>query len=332
RQFLNRTVSRIFEINEHEHRLTSYTGNYDVYSAAKVAERKQWEQDYEHQQEELAELRKYVRVTGKAQHVQRASNDKDGYHRYGYSFQSKQNAVASHIRSAQTQLAGIEADLIPQPPKLLSISTHFSTEPAQANAVMLTIAHLTKNRGERCLFNDLNLTVSADSRILLIGPNGAGKTTLLKLILGLEKPTDGAVQVSAEARIGYLPQEPIFLDVHKTVIETYRYGHEGYDEDFIAQLLNYGLFRQEDITKQVGQLSVGQQRKLEIACLMAANPNLLLLDEPTNYISLDVLEAFESAIRAFPGPVIVTSHDRWFIQRFKGEVWEIAAGQLVRSS
>jgi macrolide transport system ATP-binding/permease protein len=82
--------------------------------------------------------------------------------------------------------------------------------------------------------------------------------------------------------------------------------------------------------KKVAQLSVGQRRKLEIARLMAEGPNVLLLDEPTNYISLDVLEAFESAILASPGPVIAISHDRWFMQRFGGEIWELAEGEIVK--
>ncbi len=131
------------------------------------------------------------------------------------------------------------------------------------------------------------------------------------------------------ARIGYLPQEPAISDYKKTVLETYRYGQVGYEADFVAKLIGYGLFRLEDMHKQVGQLSVGQRRKLEIARLMAQGPNVLLLDEPTNYISLDVLEAFEAAILNFPGPVVVISHDRWFMQRFGGTVWELTHGALM---
>ena len=86
----------------------------------------------------------------------------------------------------------------------------------------------------------------------------------------------------------------------------------------------------EDMSKKVGQLSLGQRRKLEIARLMAWGPNVLLLDEPTNYISLDVLESFEASILAFPGPVIAISHDRWFIQRFAGEIWELRDGQMMQ--
>ena len=76
-------------------------------------------------------------------------------------------------------------------------------------------------------------------------------------------------------------------------------------------------------------MSIGQRRKLEIARLMADSPNVLLLDEPTNYISLDVLEAFEAALKHFPGPIIAVSHDRWFVQRFGGQLWRLVDGQIV---
>ena len=148
--------------------------------------------------------------------------------------------------------------------------------------------------------------------------------------MGLEKPGNGEVSIVDSALIGYLPQDPQ-MDLDKPVIETYRYGQVGYEGEFVGRLIGYGLFRLEDMQKKVGQLSIGQRRKLEIARLMAEGPNVLLLDEPTNYISLDVLEAFESAILNFPGPVIAVSHDRWFIQRFGGKIWELEEGKLVIS-
>lgn len=137
------------------------------------------------------------------------------------------------------------------------------------------------------------------------------------------------MSIADSALIGYLPQDPQ-MDLDKTVIETYRYGQIGYEGEFVGRLIGYGLFRLEDMYKKVGQLSIGQRRKLEIARLMAEGPNVLLLDEPTNYISLDVLEAFESAILNFPGPVIAVSHDRWFIQRFGGKIWELEEGRIMK--
>ncbi|MEM7534719.1 MAG: ATP-binding cassette domain-containing protein, partial [Chloroflexota bacterium] len=97
-----------------------------------------------------------------------------------------------------------------------------------------------------------------------------------------------------------------------------------------TELLQYGLFAYEDIMKEVAVLSAGQKRKLQIARLIAQQANLLLLDEPTNHISLDVLEEFESALLAFPGPVIAISHDRRFLERFANEIWEIRDGTLRR--
>ncbi len=331
RQFLNRTVNRIFEINEYSHRLTEYPGNYDAYIQAKEAERKKWEADYEHQQEEIKELRRRVKVTGRQiGHSNRSSRDNDKFARHFFE-QNVQSAVSSNIRAAQVQLERIEANSIPKPPELLHVNSHFQTEPIQSQ-IVVRISHLTKHFGSRRLLEDLNMMISAQDRIILVGPNGAGKTTLLRLITGEEKPDAGEIQLAPGARIGYLAQEPEMLDLDKTVIETYRYGQVGYEGEFVGRLLGYGLFTIEDMHKKVGQLSIGQRRKLEIARLMAASPNMLLLDEPTNYISLDVLEAFEIAIATFEGPVLVISHDRWFIQRFKGERWELKDGRLVQNN
>ena len=331
RQFLNRAVNQIFEIDEYNHHLKRYEGNYDAYTQTKAAERTKWEEDYERQQDEVKELRKRIRETARqVGHTYRAPRDNDKYARYFFA-QRVDSTVSRNVRAAEEQLKRIEANPIPRPPELIRVSSYFRTEPIQSR-VVLSATDLTKCWGERCILSGVHVTVPPDARIVLIGPNGTGKTTLLKILMGLETPDKGEVQAATGARIGYLPQEPTDLDLAKTVLETYRYGHIGYEADFVAKLIGYGLFRLEDMTKRVGQLSVGQRRKLEIACLMAQGPNVLLLDEPTNYISLDVLEAFETAILAFPGPIIAISHDRWFIQRFGGKVWELVDGKLTDGS
>src|SRR5438309_6091795 len=329
RQFLNRAVNQIFEIDEHDHGLKRYEGNYDAYTQTKAAERTKWEEDYERQQDEVKELRKRIRETARqVGHTYRAPRDNDKYARYFFA-QRVDSTVSRNVRAAEEQLKRIEANPIPRPPELIRVSSYFRTEPIQSR-VVLSATDLTKCWGERCILSGVHVTVPPDARIVLIGPNGTGKTTLLKILMGLETPDKGEVQAATGARIGYLPQEPTDLDLAKTVLETYRYGHIGYEADFVAKLIGYGLFRLEDMTKRVGQWSFGQRRKLEIACLMAQGPNVLLLDEPTNYISLDVLEAFETAILAFPGPVMTISHVRWFMYSFGGQVLELAYGKLVK--
>ncbi|MGB8343558.1 MAG: ABC-F family ATP-binding cassette domain-containing protein [Ktedonobacteraceae bacterium] len=331
RQFLNHAVNRIFELDEYDHHLKKYEGNYDAYVQAKAAERAKWEEDYERQQEEIKELRKRIKESARqVGHAYRAPRDNDKYAKYFFA-QRVDVAVARNVRAAEEQLKRIEADPMPRPPELIRVNSQFNGEPMQSQ-VVIGVDHLTKCWGARRVLDDVSFTIVPDARIVLVGPNGAGKTTLLKLLAGLETPDQGTAQVVASARVGYLPQEANDLDPARTVLETYRYGQIGYEAAFVAKLIGYGLFRLEDIHKRVGQLSVGQQRKLEIARLLAQQPNVLLLDEPTNYISLDVLEAFESAILNFPGPVIAVSHDRWFIQRFGGQVWELSDGHLERPS
>ncbi|GER91971.1 ABC transporter ATP-binding protein [Dictyobacter vulcani] len=329
RQFLNKTVNAIFELDEHSHQLKVYHGNYDAYVEAKQAERKRWEEEYEQQQEEIQELRKKVRVSGRqVGHSYRAPRDNDKFARYFFN-QNVQSAVARNVRAAQVQLERIEADPIPKPPELLAVNSHFQTEQIQSD-IVIKLDKVSKRFSERQLFEQLDLTLGAQSRVLLTGPNGTGKTTLLKIIMGKIAPDSGNIQLVEGVRIGYLAQDPESLDLEKTVLENYKYGQIGFEGELMGRLLGYGLFRLEDMQKKAGQLSIGQRRKLELACLLAARPNVLLLDEPTNYISLNVLEAFESAIQQFAGPVIVISHDRWFIQRFSGEVLELSATPLAQ--
>jgi len=326
RQFLNRTVNQIFEIDEHSHHLKKYDGNYDAYVLAKAAERATWEEDYERQQEEIKELRKRMRETARSVAHNRPPKDNDKF-AYNFFGGRVQNTISRGVRAAEEQLRRIEANPIPKPPRLMQVSSSFNVEPLQAE-VVIRVSNLTKCWDETCILDDVNFTIASGARILLFGPNGAGKTTLLKLLMGIEKPERGEVRIVDSARIGYLPQDP-HMDLDKTLLESYRYGQVGYESEFIGRLIGYGLFSLEDMQKKVRQLSIGQRRKLEIARLMAEGPNVLLLDEPTNYISLDVLEAFEAAIVTFPGPVIAVSHDRWFMQRFGGKMWELVDGKII---
>ncbi len=285
-----------------------------------------WEEDYERQQEEIKELRKRMRETARnvAHHRPATDNDKTAYNFFGGRVQ---NTISRGVRAAEEQLRRIEADPLFKPPKLMQVSSYFNVEPLQAE-VVIRVSNLTKCWDEICILDDVNFTIASNARILLFGPNGAGKTTLLTMLMGIEQPDRGEIRIIDSARIGYLPQDPQ-MDLDKTVIETYRYGQVGYEGEFVGRLIGYGLFGLEDMQKKVGQLSIGQRRKLEIARLMAVGPNVLLLDEPTNYISLNVLEAFEAAIVTFPGPVIAVSHDRWFMQRFGGKMWELVNGKII---
>jgi macrolide transport system ATP-binding/permease protein len=329
RQFLNRSVNRIFELDEYTHTLRRYEGDYDAYQRAKVAERLAWEASFARQQDEIKDLRKRIRESARqvAHNRKPKDNDKFVYNGKG---ERVADAVSRNVRAAEEQLRRIEADPIPKPPRLMHFQPKFRVEALRANAVV-RMEHVSKRYGERQALHDVSLTLLPDARVALVGPNGAGKTTLLRILLGLESPDSGSVRLAPGARIGYLPQEPEVGNGELTVFDAYRDGLAGYESNLVAGILGNGLFRLEDLTRTVGQLSPGQKRKLELARLLALGPNVLLLDEPSNYVSLDVLEAFEAAVLAFPGPVLLISHDRWLLNRFGGAIWELAEGHLQES-
>ncbi|HEX4205583.1 MAG TPA: ABC-F family ATP-binding cassette domain-containing protein [Ktedonobacteraceae bacterium] len=330
RQFLNRAINRIFEIDEYDHKLKIYEGNYDAYVQAKAQERIKWEEDYQRQQEEIVALRERIKAAKRAvlRTQSRPARDNDKFARHFFE-QNVQSSSTSKIHQAEVLLERIEADPIPKPPEILRVSSQFHGDPMQSQEV-IRLEQISKRFDERTLFEHIDLTIGPRARMMLVGENGAGKTTLFRLIMGQEQADSGTIHITEGARVGYLPQDPFFADLDTSVIDAYRYGQVGYESEFVGRLIGYGLFRLDDMHKKVRQLSMGQRRKLEIARLLAARPNMLLLDEPTNYISLDVLEAFESALQMFPGPVIAISHDRWFIQRFGGEVWVLQQARLSK--
>jgi macrolide transport system ATP-binding/permease protein len=329
RQFLNAAVTAIVEIDEHSRETRFYNGSYDFFAAAKAQAREKWEVEYAAQQEEIHELRRYLRsgLARRVGHNRRASDgDKLAYN---YKGGRAEDSIGHNIRAAEEKLRRIEEDPVPKPPQPLAINPEF--DPAElANKTPLALSQVHVAYGPRLLLDDITLAVGARDRIVLVGPNGVGKSTLFKIMARRRQPDSGTVTVAASTVIGYLDQEQETLPAGGTLYDAYVGERTGEWEELKAELLRYGLFTWPDLLKPVASLSVGQQRKLQIAQLMAAHANLLLLDEPTNHISLDVLEQFEAALVEFGGAVVAISHDRRFIERVAQQVWELRDGRLIR--
>ncbi|PZS01938.1 MAG: ABC transporter ATP-binding protein [Candidatus Chloroheliales bacterium] len=327
REFLNRIVNFILEIDEHTRQMKQYKGNYDAYAEAKAIERVNWLEDYLAQQEELKELRHALKT--QARQLQSHNRPPRDNFQAGIAFkEGRANwAISRNVRSVEERLARIEANPIHRPPEAMHINPDFDPH-ALEGKTPLTATGLRKSFGSRVVLDDVSFTVGPSDRILIVGPNGAGKSTLLKMLAGIIQPDTGTVRLGNSVKVGYLDQEQETLDPHLPVFDAWRDGRVGYREDLEADFFHYGLFTYEEADKRVGELSVGQKRKLQIARLIAEKANLLLLDEPTNHVSFDVLEEFEKALLDFPGPIIAVSHDRRFIARFDGQAWELREGRL----
>ncbi|MCS6987746.1 MAG: energy-dependent translational throttle protein EttA [Sphingomonadaceae bacterium] len=178
---------------------------------------------------------------------------------------------------------------------------------------------LTKAYGDKLLFENLSFRLPPGGIVGVIGPNGAGKTTLFRLITGQEKPDAGEIRIGETVRLGYVDQLRDHLDPDRTVWEEISGGNDrlvfGKTEIASRAYVAAFGFRGPDQQKKVGQLSGGERNRVHLAKMLKEGGNVLLLDEPTNDLDVETLRALEEALEAFPGCVVVISHDRFFLDR-----------------
>ncbi|HTQ76290.1 MAG TPA: energy-dependent translational throttle protein EttA [Burkholderiales bacterium] len=184
---------------------------------------------------------------------------------------------------------------------------------------VIELEHVSKGYGDRLLIDDLSFKVPPGAIVGVIGPNGAGKSTLFRMITGKEKADKGRIAIGPTVKMAYVDQSRDALEGDKTVWE---YISDG------ADILTVGKFempsraylgrfniRGADQQKKVGTLSGGERGRVHLAKTMLAGANVLLLDEPSNDLDVETLRALEEALLEFAGCVLVTSHDRWFLDR-----------------
>jgi len=169
------------------------------------------------------------------------------------------------------------------------------------------------------LFSDLSINFAGGQRFGIIGRNGLGKTTLLKIILGQLQPTEGTIKVGQLTKFNYVDQARVQLNEERTVLEEISDGTEfvifGEDRLSLRAYLRRFLFTDDRIATQVKYLSGGERSRLLLARILKNGGNFLILDEPTNDLDLATLRVLEEALAAFPGIVLVVSHDRYFLNR-----------------
>ncbi len=185
--------------------------------------------------------------------------------------------------------------------------------------LVIEAADLAKGFEERLLFEDLSFKIPPGAIVGIIGANGAGKTTLFKMLSGDEDKDSGSIRLGDTVKLGYVDQSREELDAGKTVweeisegLDEVELGHRTMQSRAYVSQFN---FKGPDQQKKVGQLSGGERNRVHLAKVMKSGANVIMLDEPTNDLDVDTLRALEEALLAFPGCVLITSHDRWFLDR-----------------
>ena len=185
--------------------------------------------------------------------------------------------------------------------------------------VVIEADQLNKGFGEKLLIDDLSFKLPPGGIVGVIGPNGAGKTTLFRMIVGEDKPDDGAIRVGDTVKLGYVDQSRDALDGKKTVFEEISGGNDviklGNREVQSRAYVGWFNFKGADQQKKVSQLSGGERNRVHLAKMLKSGANLILLDEPTNDLDVETLSSLEAALEDFPGCAVIISHDRFFLDR-----------------
>ncbi len=298
RYFLDNVAEWICEVDRGQ--LFPYKGNYSTYLETKAARIAAQGQQQAKLAKRMSRELEWVRSSPKA----RQAKSKARLERF--------DQMAAEARNAQKlDFSDIQ---IPVGPRL--------------GSKVLEVEHLNKSFGDRVLIDDLSFSLPQGGIVGVIGPNGVGKSTLFKMIVGQEEPTSGTLDLGETVKLSYVDQNREGLDPDKTLWEVVS---DGLDYMMVgeteipsrAYVASFG-FKGSDQQKPAGVLSGGERNRLNLALTLKQGGNLLLLDEPTNDLDVETLSSLEEALLAFPGCSVITSHDRFFLDRVATHIlaWE----------
>ena len=288
RYFLDNVTGWILELDRGQG--IPYQGNYSSWLEQKQKRLMQEEREESARQRTLKHELEWIRQSPRA----RQDKSKARIARY-----------EDMLAKSQEKAGDTAAIIIPPAPRLGSL--------------VIEAEHLRKGYGNRLLVEDFSFKVPPGAIVGIIGPNGAGKTTLFRMITGQEKPDGGNLRIGDTVVLGYVDQSRDSLAPNKTVWEEISGGNDEIvlgkrtmpSRAYVAQF----NFKGGDQQKKVGQLSGGERNRVHLAKMLLAGANVLMLDEPTNDLDVDTLRALEDSLAEFAGCVLITSHDRWFLDR-----------------
>ncbi|MCL4189011.1 MAG: ATP-binding cassette domain-containing protein [Rhodobacteraceae bacterium] len=300
RGLLNRAVGAILHLDDRA--LTLYAGGYDIFAATRAARRAV----------QAAEARK--------QEAQRA---------HMQAFVDRFRYKASKARQAQSRLKMLER-MVPVTPPEEARAVAFAFPPPEPIAPpIVAMDGVTLGYAGRPVLRRLNLRIDQDDRIALLGRNGEGKSTLARAIAGRLAPMDGRIVRPGRLRVGYFAQHQVDeLALEDSPLDhVHRLRPEETPARLRARLAGFGLLSDQADTP-AGRLSGGQKSRLSLLIATIDAPHLLILDEPTNHLDIESREGLVEALTAYPGAVVIVSHDMHLLSLVADRLWLVKGGSV----
>ena len=284
-----------------------YGNGYAGYREGRVAERERWKLEYERQQSEHARLQDSL--SSAQNRLVSGWRPEKGTNKHGRTTRAGGLVQSVHRRQEALQAHAIT---VPEPPQVF----RFPELVTRTGAILLRADGVSVTGR---LSRPATVSLAHRERLVVTGPNGAGKSTLLNVLSGDLLPDTGAVRRPESTRLGFLRQESELppdrraSDVFSTHIASLISAGELSDSEAVG-LSQLGLLRPRETGKKIGDLSMGQRRRLDLALILAQRPHVLLLDEPTNHLSIALVDELTDALGATQAAVIVSTHDRQLLR------------------
>ncbi len=304
RSFLDKVCTRI--VNTERGQSKSYLGNYSSYLQQRDLELESTRVAYEKQQKDLQVQKAYIE-------------------------RFRASATRSTQAKSREKLLD-KVDKIEAPENNIKGPIFKFMDAPRAGKDILSIKDLTHSYEDNILFLGAFLELQPGERIAFLGPNGSGKSTLLRLIMGLEEPDEGSINIGKYNIIpSYFEQNQAeALELEKTVIETISQSVPNWTQTEIRSLLGSFGLTNDSVFKDVSQISGGEKARLALALMIIKPSNLLILDEPTNHLDIPSKQMLEKALSNYNGTALIVSHDRYFISKVANIIVEIRDGQLIK--